>query len=156
MKEIDPNLPINKIAALVASRDISSKRECSKHHKITSSLPILYDEFGSNKIYLKGKKFGRLTVLGEFPYATENRRKKGKKRIVVKCDCGRYEVRNLVSLLRKDAFESSLTCHECWLTYKLKEKEYWVKTGMNHCQFCGKSFTPEELKIHHKIKCSNQ
>ena len=64
MHEIDPHLPINKIAALVVSRDNSSKRECSRHHKITSSLPIIYDEFGSNKIHLKGKKFGRLTILG--------------------------------------------------------------------------------------------
>lgn len=154
MKEIDPNLPINKIAALVVSKDNSSIRECSKHHKITSSLPIIYDEFESNKIHLKGKKIGRLTILGEFPYTTENRRKKRKKRVVVKCACGRYEVRNLISL-NDNAFEESLMCHECYLGFKLKEKEYWLRTGMNHCQFCGKSFTPEDLKIHHKTKCSN-
>lgn len=152
--EIDPNLPIDKTSAIVVSRHNEAQFSKSNGMRISSVLPIPFYEFDAKNKHLTGKRVGRLTILGRSYLSTNSRRKRGLSRFVVRCDCGRYEVRNRKAILRTDAMDKSLMCNDCCAKHKLKEKEYWLRTGMNHCYFCGKSFNPDDLKEHHKTKCS--
>ncbi len=153
-KIVDNRNPVNKQAAIVVSKNNDAQRIASTHHKITSSKPIPFIPFHGKWAYLTNKQYGRLTLLGLFIYATKSRKRYRGVRCVCKCSCGRYEVRNIKNIIKDGAFEDALMCHECYLNYKLKEKEYWLKTGMNKCRFCGESFTQEMLTEHMKTKCT--
>ena len=93
MKEIDPYLPINKIAALVVSRSTeSSEFRCGDH--ISSLTPLPTERFQGLKEHdLTGYKCGRFTVIGCALWRPSGYKKYSNSvRWVVRCKCGRYQM----------------------------------------------------------------
>lgn len=105
------DIPIDKMAAIVVSRNKDDQRYFKRQHKIssTSKLPTKMWH-GLIEYDLTGRKFGRFTVVG--PLATMKKYLDGC-RWVVKCTCGRYEVRRTKTIKKGGQLNM---CSECGRT----------------------------------------
>lgn len=91
MKEVDPNLPVNKLAALAVSKSNHQARDYYPASNITSMTPLpTIRWFGPPKDDLTGRKSGRFTVIGCALFRAGG--KSNATRWVVKCKCGRYQM----------------------------------------------------------------
>jgi hypothetical protein len=108
MKEIDPYLPINKVAALVVSKHFEAQASVQKSDYVTSMIKLPTHKFsGPPNEDLTGVSFGRIKVIGFSLWKPS--RKDAKGRWVVKCMCGRFFVLTSKAINRK----SVSTCMEC-------------------------------------------
>lgn len=115
---IDPNLPIDKIAALVVHKPKEQTRDFRRIEGYISSMsPLPLGVFNGIKEHdLTGVKYGRLTVIGFALFRPNNwKTSTNSARWVVKCSCGRYEIRTTKSI--KKAYTQSARCRECQLNY---------------------------------------
>ena len=95
MKEIDPNLPIDKTAAFVVSKSSHQGFDFKCGDKIVSMSPIPTRKFPGFKQHdLTGVKFGRFTVIGCATFVPKNylTSRANTVRWVAKCTCGRYQI----------------------------------------------------------------
>ena len=117
---IDPNLPVDKIAALVVSKSSEPTQTFTRNHKITSMVPLPMQQFwGPRKDDLTGLKCGRFTVIGCSLYRAPG--KVNTVRWVVRCSCGRYQL--LTSKAVKKNHPDTM-CVEC-IRFKRKKDEYY-------------------------------
>lgn len=111
MTEIDPHNPINKIAKRVVSTSKDQGTEFHPGHLLSSSLPLpitLRLPNSSTFTNLTGKVKSRLTVIG---LSASFRGQGGKGlRWVVKCSCGRYEIRTTKTINKTNVFDACLEC----------------------------------------------
>lgn len=104
-------IPVNKITAIVVSDNKEDQREFRRTHKVSSMIPLPVKQFeGLKKYDLSGARCGRFTVIGQFD--------NGKKylngaRWVVRCSCGRYEVKRTKTI--KNPHDGQM-CSECGIT----------------------------------------
>ncbi len=94
MKEIDPNLPVNKKAKFVVSKSKDQWCKFNYGSMLASPIPLpttTLKAIGSKRIDLTGRKKGRLTVVG-LSASFRGVSRKGL-RWVVRCSCGMYEIR---------------------------------------------------------------
>lgn len=112
MIEINPNYPVNKIAALVVSRvkDVNPEFRCGDH--ICSLTPLPTAKFtGPPEHDLTGKKSGRFTVIGCALWRPASHKKYSNSiRWVVKCKCGRYQMMATKAVKKN---HPSTACVEC-------------------------------------------
>ena len=116
MKEINPNLPIDKKSKIVVSKSIHHGCDYNPGSRMTSMVPFPTRQFlGPQKHNLSGRKTGRFTVIG----ISSQFRKPSRdgERWVVKCSCGRYEIRRMKSI--KNATNTD-ACGECKNTAYLR------------------------------------
>ena len=113
-------VPIDQTARIVTSKGVryeSSKKICTQDSE--SRLPT--KPFGGRAENLKGRKQGKLTVIGQ------SRDFRG--RWVVLCACGIYTIRKSKSIKNKNnSWDCCETCRE--LIY-LKRSEEFRRTGTN-------------------------
>lgn len=118
--EIDPNLPVNKSANFVVSK---SNESCTNFHPgdmLTSSIMLPTRNVPHNVPNYTGLKKGRLIVVG---LSDSFRKGNGKGlRWVVRCSCGRHEIRT--SRILKKGNQSDM-CNVCKST---AFKKYTTKT----------------------------
>jgi hypothetical protein len=112
--KIDPNLPIDKIAALVVSKPKELTRDFRHSHMVSSLSPLPITSFlGPKEHDLTGRKCGRLTVIGNALFKPKNwRTDKNSVRWVVRCSCGRYEHRTTKTIKKADPISC---CNQCKL-----------------------------------------
>lgn len=118
MKEVDPNLPVDKIAALVVSKSNHQSSDFKLNQRISSMTPLpMVPWFGPRKDDMTGRKCGRYTVVGCALYRP-NDTKKNSVRWVVRCTCGRYE---MIATRTVKKNHPKLMCVECGKVNRLKE-----------------------------------
>lgn len=149
MKEIDPYLPINKTAKNVVSKSHEHGPDYFRNSYISSMSPLPIIEYNGNiKNDLTGLKKGKLTVIGKYPKGKSNGSKKLRKtRWVVKCICGRYEVKTSKSLKKESTQHhepNNHMCHVCAYNDHSKRREKYYRTGINICSICDSRYSDEE------------
>lgn len=91
MKTLNYDAPIDKIAALVVSKNNDTQMEFNNKRHITSMYPLPTHMFrGLSHHDLTGKRCGRFTVVGCALFKSKS--KTNSTRWVVKCACGRYQM----------------------------------------------------------------
>lgn len=149
MKEIDPHLPINKLARQAVSKAPKDDALQFKISRISSSIPLPYVEVreddpvytrrygvkGTNPLKLESTiinaivtntKIGKLQVLGlstTFLTKTSKNayRKRGRK-WVVRCVCGKYEIRTTVGLNNPKTKHYQDCCVDCQKVNQLRQQ----------------------------------
>jgi hypothetical protein len=118
MKEIDPYLPVNKIAAFVVSKSEEKGVKLNIGDQLFSSTPLPTTAFtGRPEHDLTGRKCGRFTVMGCAVYRAPGR--VNTVRWVVKCTCGNYQIMTSKAVKRnKDNPE--MACLACQQTRHLR------------------------------------
>jgi len=121
---IDPNLPINKNAKEIVSRSVHHGAEFKRDHRISSMIQLPLRHFtGLRKDNLASLRFGRFVVIGVSD--TIRNIKSGKNpgiRWVVRCSCGRYEIRStkgIKNLIRGHKNAPNQMCKVCDNTKKI-------------------------------------
>lgn len=109
---IDPNLPIDKIAALVVSRSADKGVDHKQTQLISSMTPLPIGPFtGPRKDDLTGRKSGRFTVIGPALWKPKNHlTSTNSQRWVVRCSCGRYQMLT-TKAVKKNSPQTA--CVEC-------------------------------------------
>lgn len=94
MKEIDPHLPVDKIAAFVVAKSFDQGVDFKCGNKITSMIPLPTKMWhGRPCDDLTGRKCGSFVVVGCSTFMPKNYRvQTNNTRWVVKCKCGRYQI----------------------------------------------------------------
>lgn len=119
---INPNNPINKIAANVVAKSLDKGTNYHPGNHLTSALPLPIIQYtGLRKDDLIGKRKGRFVVIG-LSASFIGSSGKGL-RWVVKCDCGRYEIRTTTTIKKGSHIDS---CLDCKKTASLRRKENWL------------------------------
>lgn len=139
MKEIDPHLPIDKIAALVVSNSYDKGFDFECGDKITSMSPLPTCQFSGVKEHdLTGRTFGYFTVIGCAVYRPKNHltNRKNTVRWVCKCRCGRYQMFSSKTVKKNgpqfnDGYKFQIACVECEKTHRLRGKNWAVIDIMN-------------------------
>lgn len=123
MKDIDPNLPVNKTAALVVSKSNEHGVDFSGSHRISSMTPLPTTQFWGLKEHdLTGKKSGRFIVIGCSLWRPNNWKKSTNSvRWVVRCGCGRYEILTTKAVKKN---HPDTMCVEC-IRFRRKKDEYY-------------------------------
>lgn len=125
MANINPELPINKTASLVVNT-ISKENsqfpyECDR---LTSMVQFPTQLVKNKKNDLTGKTFGKFEVIGLSIWENS----KGDHRWVCRCKCGRYQIFRKRTILSGNL---DIACIECEKLMRLREREFWNKTGIN-------------------------
>lgn len=109
--------PVDKTAALVISRgeSFSYRRSLTSND---SEMPLETKEIPEGTPDFRGKKFGRMTVIG---YSATKR-----KRWVCRCVCGTYTLRRLEVVEKGD---EKNTCDQCNFHAINMKKEFMRRTG---------------------------
>ncbi len=111
MEEIDPHLPIDKIAAYVVSNNNDAGHVFKCGSKVTSMKRLPTIQFvGPKQHDLTGRKCGRFTVIGCSLIKPGIKGQNKRTRWVVRCSCGRYQI--LSSKAVKKNSDQSM-CVEC-------------------------------------------
>ncbi len=110
--------PVDAAAARVVARGESFEYR-ALNSEICSPTPLALRPVAIGEFDLKGKRFGRLTVIGKY------REVKG--RWVCRCSCGNYVVRRTHVVLAA-AMDSA--CPQCYLMAVSKRHEFMRRTGL--------------------------
>jgi hypothetical protein len=123
MREIDPNLPVNKLAALQICKNSEAKVSVGYGHKITSMIPLPTTQFHGKKEHdLSGKRVGDFTVIGFALWKPANwRTSTNSARWVAKCKCGRYQ-QFTTKGIKKNINNPMFACVDCQKTKRLSGK----------------------------------
>jgi hypothetical protein len=94
MKEIDPHLPVDKVAASVVSKSHDQGLDFVCGAKIVSMVPLPTTLWhGPKKDDLTGVRTGDFIVVGPSLWKPNNwRTSSNSARWVVRCKCGRYQI----------------------------------------------------------------
>lgn len=161
MREIDPHMPINDTAREVVSKSNEHGQVFARSCHISSMTPLPIKSFpGHPKDDLSGMKRGKLTVIGMYP----TRNSKNKTRWVVKCICGRYEVKTGKSLrkVQLNYFEPALDmCHVCARELHYRKRHEDLAKEILTCSVCGGKYenkdnpccTESRKSIDHERRC---
>ena len=125
MSEIDPNLPVDKSAALVVSKSKDHGSDFEKQNKITSMVPLptMLWPYGPDHD-LTGRRCGRFTVIGYSVWRPKSHQPNNT-RWVVRCACGRYQIMT-TKAIKKAHPENA--CVEC---YKLITQRKYMHRQLN-------------------------
>ena len=107
-KEIDPNLPVNKSSKYVVSKANERYSNFNPGDMLTNSIGLPVKNIPSHVNDLTGIKKGRLTVVGLSASFSKNNGRGY--RWVVKCSCGRFEIRTARTILRGSRFDMCNVC----------------------------------------------
>lgn len=133
MREIDPNLPIDKTAALVVSVSKNQGLEFTASQCVSSMVPLPTKQFPGPKEHdLTGRKVGRFTVIGCALWRANGR--VNTIRWVVKCSCGRYQ------MMRSKVVKYNHPDNMCQQCKKIKSTKY---KGSNDSEKFGAYFRRE-------------
>ena len=108
--------PVGKRAAIVAA-EASHAQEYNRNGEFVSQVPLPV-RMCRRTVMWRGRRYGRLTVMG---VSTTHTRK-----VVCRCDCGRYCLRQRKKLKKQIA---TAKCGECQSMQLTKNKDYWLRTG---------------------------
>ena len=110
--------PINRTAARVTSKGFDyqpNKRVVC----IEGDLPLPVRQLAPGEEDLRGKRVGRLTVIGRYAG--------GNGLWVVRCDCSRYATRKTKALKNQNNYGDR--CEQCRHISYLKRMDIWRSTG---------------------------
>jgi len=115
-KEIDPNLPVNKSSKSVVSKSNERYNNFHPGDMLTNSIGLPIKNIPSHVNDLTGIKKGRLTVIGlSASFSKDNGHGY---RWVVRCSCGRYEIRRSRTILKGNQNDMCNICKRT--TFKSK------------------------------------
>ena len=128
MKEIDPHRPVNRLAGqVVGNSNAQPVLPKETNHIVSQFTPMPTKKYHGNQLYdLTGLKADRFFILGLFK---DQVKIKGKSYLwVVRCSCGRYELRRSSSLKKRingghlgvPPVKHELCCYACQKTRYLK------------------------------------
>lgn len=114
MIEIDPNLPIDKIAARVVSKCNDQLKEFHTGHTAYSRVKFPTTHFNGPKEHdLSGKKAGRFIVIGLALWRPNNwKTSANSNRWVSRCSCGGYQMFTTRGI-KKNLDNKNFMCIEC-------------------------------------------
>lgn len=119
---IDPNNPVNKLAANVVAKSLDKGTYFNPGNHLCSSTPLPTNKYiGKKDNNLIGRRKGRFTVIG-LSASFIGSSGKGH-RWVVKCDCGRFEIRTEKTIKKGKSPDS---CIECKKTETLYRMQKWL------------------------------
>jgi len=136
MKTVDPNLPIDKTAALVVSKSSHHGFDFKCGSKITSMTPLPTRQFPGLKEHdLTGKIFGDFIVIGCAVWIPNNGGRNSV-RWVSKCRCGRYQMFTSKAVKSQalrvnDGIEFRIACVECEKKRNIGRKNWAVIDILN-------------------------
>jgi hypothetical protein len=121
MRPSNPDVPVNKQTAIVVSPAKKEGFIFDRNAKASSMVPLPTRPFpGTVENDLTGRTVGRLTVIGYYVVRGSGTGAKG--RWVVRCSCGRYEVRSArVIKSPHDEDMSRGYCYECDRTVQTRK-----------------------------------
>lgn len=112
--------PVNKITKIVISPQPKEGFIFNRNAMVSSMTPLPMIEFpGPDDKNLTGLNVDRLTVMGFSVLKGSGTGAKG--RWVVRCACGRYEIRSSRALKRRRTRGKVESCHECDRTIETRE-----------------------------------
>ena len=107
-KEIDPNLPIDKSSKYVVSKSNERYSDFNPGDMLTNSSGLPVKNIPSHVNDLTGIKKGRLIVIGlSASFSKDNGHGY---RWVVRCSCGRYEIRRSRTILKANPIDMCNVC----------------------------------------------
>ena len=107
-KEIDPNLPVNKSSRYVVSKSKERYSKFNPGDMLTNSIGLPIKNIPNHVNDLTGIKKGRLTVIGlSASFSKDNGRGY---RWVVRCSCGRYEIRTARTIMKGNQLDMCNVC----------------------------------------------
>lgn len=111
MREIDPNLPVDRIAARVVSKVSDIGRSFRNTDTITSMSPLPTMQWPYAKSDdLTGRKCGRFTVIGYALWRPKTHQKNNV-RWVVRCVCGRYQMLTTKAVKNNNINSACVECN---------------------------------------------
>lgn len=112
--EIDPHLPINKLAARVVSKSSEHGPEFKCGDKIVSSTKLPTKMWhGRKQDDLTGRKSGDFTVIGCALWMPKNHATStNNTRWVVRCRCGNYEMMTTKAVKKNSPHNSCTGCRK--------------------------------------------
>jgi hypothetical protein len=116
---IDPNLPVDKTAAIVVSKSDEHGIEFRCGHNISSMTRLPTRSWPNKKEDdLTGRTSGRFTVIGYALWKPKNwRTSSNSVRWVVRCTCGRYQMLTTKAVKNNSPYNM---CEECYRINNLK------------------------------------
>ena len=131
MYEIIEREPVNKVAALVTSKgihwDAGMPGKDRFHSDICPALKDLETIKNTSPTFedLTGTRTGYFTVVGIS--ADHKKDKKRGAKWVVRCDCGKYEIRYKRTIKNPESFGDR--CFACFKKASIKRSHHWRVTG---------------------------
>ncbi len=123
--------PVNRVARRVVQSGTHyspAERLCATEGMIASDTPLpMTDPKTDHQLAIIGLRRGRITVIG--PYKEESPRRKNA-RYVIRCDCGRYELRNSKVIVNgiRDGIDDM--CQRCNSLRKMKVRDISYRAGV--------------------------